>query len=101
MLTATTSTTATVMSPIQTMKHMSKPILKSYTMKLVLPSSSDVMELVIKLISQMLTIDEHMYIDAFNAKTNETSRPILVPNDIPKEEKYLSRYFIDVSRNRN
>ena len=70
--------------------------LKEYQMKLVIQKMKNPKEKVQQLIQTMMSMDDKMYIDPFYTDTPETSRVILVPADIPMEDKYFARYFIDM-----
>ena len=75
--------------------------LKSYQMKLVILKTKNPKEKVQKLIQTMMSIDDQMYINPFHTCTPETSQVIIVPADIPTEDKCFARYFIDMHDNCN
>jgi hypothetical protein len=82
---------------------LSKPmtLLKAYQMKLVIQKMKNPKEKVQQLIQTMMSMDDKLYIDPFYTDTPETSHVILVLADIPMEDKYFARYFIDMHDPRN
>ena len=64
--------------------------LRSYQMKLVILKTKNPKDKVQKLIKTMMSMDDKMYIDPFHTCTSETSHVIVVPGDVPKEDKYFT-----------
>jgi ABC-type long-subunit fatty acid transport system fused permease/ATPase subunit len=82
----------------------SKPttLLKAYQMKLVSQKMKNLKEKVQQLIQTMMSVDDKLNIDPFYTDTRpETSRVILVQVNIPTEDKYFARYFIDMNDRHN
>ena len=49
-----------------------------------------------QLIQTMMSMDDKLYTDPFYTDTPKTSHVILVPADIPMEDKYFAWYFVDM-----
>jgi hypothetical protein len=81
----------------------SKPLvpLKSYQMKLVILKNKNLKEKVKQLMQTMMSMDDQIYIDPFNNCNPKTSHAIVVPMDVPTEDKYFAQYFIDMHDNHN
>ncbi len=70
-------------------------------MKLVILKMKNPKDKVQNFIQTMMSMDDQMYIDPFHTCTPKTSCIIVVPGDVPKDDKYFTWYFIDMHDNQN